>query len=50
MLGAMSISHWLIVIVLVALLFGGKNKISNLMQDLGKGLKEFKSASKELQE
>ncbi len=49
MLGAMSISHWLIVIVVIVLLFGGKNKISNLMQDFGKGLKEFRNSVKELE-
>lgn len=48
-MGTMSISHWLIVLVVVVLLFGGKNKISNLMQDLGKGLKEFKNGVKELE-
>ena len=48
-MGAMSISHWLIVIVVVVLLFGGKNKISGLMADLGKGLKEFKNGVKELE-
>jgi sec-independent protein translocase protein TatA len=48
-MGIMSISHWLIVLVVVVLLFGGKNKISSLMQDVGKGLKEFKNGMKELE-
>jgi sec-independent protein translocase protein TatA len=48
MIGAMSISHWLIVIMVVVLLFGGKNKISALMQDFGKGIKEFKNGVKEI--
>jgi sec-independent protein translocase protein TatA len=47
-MGAMSITHWLIVIVVIALLFGGKDKISHLMADLGKGIKEFKNGVKEI--
>ena len=36
----------IVIVVLVLLLFGGK-KIPELMKGLGKGIKEFKSASKE---
>ncbi|MFV0554639.1 MAG: twin-arginine translocase TatA/TatE family subunit [Mangrovibacterium sp.] len=36
----------IIIIVLVLVLFGGK-KIPELMRGLGKGMKEFKDASKE---
>ena len=36
----------IIIVVLVLLLFGGK-KIPELMRGLGKGIKEFKDASKE---
>ena len=36
----------ILIVVIVLLLFGGK-KIPELMKGLGKGIKEFKSASKE---
>jgi len=36
----------IIILVIVLLLFGGK-KIPELMKGLGKGMKEFKDASKE---
>lgn len=39
--------HWLIVLVVVLLLFGGKGKISSMMGDFGKGLKSFKKNMKE---
>ncbi|HEY0292390.1 MAG TPA: twin-arginine translocase TatA/TatE family subunit, partial [Hansschlegelia sp.] len=35
----MSITHWLIVGVLVLLLFGGRGKISDIMGDFAKGIK-----------
>jgi sec-independent protein translocase protein TatA len=41
-MGAFSIWHWVIVLVVVLILFGGKGKISSLMGDFGKGLKNFK--------
>ncbi|MFA5122396.1 twin-arginine translocase TatA/TatE family subunit [Zavarzinia sp.] len=41
-MGAMSMWHWLIVIALVVLLFGGRGKISELMGDVAKGVKSFK--------
>ena len=46
-MGAFSIWHWLIVLVVVLVLFGGKGKISSLMGDFGKGLKSFKKNMKE---
>lgn len=46
-MGAFSIWHWLIVLVVVLVLFGGRGKISSLMGDLGKGLKAFKSNIKD---
>lgn len=33
--------HWLIVILIIALLFGG-SRVGNLMGELGKGLRAFK--------
>ncbi len=41
-MGSFSVWHWLIVLAVVLLLFGGKNKISGLMGDFGKGLSAFK--------
>lgn len=40
-MGGFSLWHWLVVIILVMLLFG-RGRISDLMGDLGKGLKSFK--------
>ncbi len=44
----LALSPWeiAIIIAVILLLFGGK-KIPELMKGLGKGIKEFKSASKE---
>jgi len=39
-------TEWLIIALVILLLFGGK-KIPELMKGLGKGIREFKSASKE---
>ena len=41
-MGSLSIWHWLIVIAVVALLFGGRGKISDLLGDVAKGVKSFK--------
>jgi len=41
-MGSMSIWHWIIVIGVVLLLFGGRGKISELMGDFAKGIKSFK--------
>ena len=41
-MGSFSIWHWLVVLAVVLLLFGGSGKISNLMGDLAKGIKSFK--------
>jgi sec-independent protein translocase protein TatA len=46
-MGGFSLWHWLIVIAIIALLFGGKGKLSGLMGDLAKGIKAFKSGMKE---
>ena len=40
-MGAFSIWHWLIVLVVVLLLFG-RGKIPELMGDVAKGIKSFK--------
>lgn len=46
-MGTFSIWHWLIVLAVVLILFGGKGKISNIMGDFGKGLKNFKKGMKD---
>ena len=46
-MGSFSIWHWLIVLVVVALLFGGRGKLSGLMGDAAKGIKAFKDGLKE---
>ena len=46
-MGTFSIWHWLIVLVVVLILFGGRGKISQIMGDFGKGLKSFKKSVKD---
>ncbi len=46
-MGTFSIAHWLIVLVVVLILFGGRGKISSIMGDFGKGLKSFKKSMKD---
>ncbi len=46
-MGTFSIWHWLIVLAVVLILFGGGGKLSRLMGDFGKGLKSFKAGVKE---
>jgi sec-independent protein translocase protein TatA len=41
-MGGLSIWHWLVVLLVVLVLFGGGGKISNVMGDFAKGLKSFK--------
>ena len=47
LVGSFSIWHWLIVLVVVLLLFGGRGKIPNLMKDVGSGINAFKKGMKE---
>lgn len=46
-MGAMSIWHWAIVIVVALLLFGGRGKLSGLMGDAAKGIKAFREGLKD---
>ncbi len=46
LLFALGAPELIVIVVLVLLLFGGR-KIPELMRGLGKGIKEFKNASKE---
>jgi len=45
-MGSLSWVHWLIVIAVVALLFGGKGKLSGLMGDAAKGIRAFREGLK----
>jgi sec-independent protein translocase protein TatA len=42
-MGNFSLWHWLIVLAIMLLLFGGRGRISQFMGDLGKGLSAFKN-------
>ena len=46
-MGSFSIWHWLIVIIVVMLFFGGRGKISSLMGDFAQGIKAFKKGMTE---
>jgi sec-independent protein translocase protein TatA len=46
-MGTFSIWHWLIVLAVVLVLFGGSGKISSLMGDMAKGIKSFKKGLSE---
>jgi len=43
----MSIWHWILVLAVGLLLFGGRGKISELMGDFAKGIKSFKKGLSE---
>lgn len=45
-MGSMSISHWLIVAIVVLVLFG-RGRISETMADLGKGISNFRRGMSE---
>ena len=45
-MGSMSWIHWVIVIAVVALLFGGKGKLSGLMGDAAKCIRAFRDGLK----
>ena len=49
-MGTFSIWHWLIVLVVVLVLFGGRGKIPTLMGDVAKGIKSFKTNMKDQSE
>lgn len=46
-MGGFSIWHWLILIAVVAVLFGGKGKISGIMGDVASGIRNFKDGLKD---
>ena len=45
-MGALSIWHILLIVVVAALLFGGRGKISSLMGDTAKGIRAFRDGLK----
>lgn len=49
-MGSFSIWHWLIVLAVVLVLFGGGGKIPRLMKDLGQGITAFRKGLKENKE
>jgi sec-independent protein translocase protein TatA len=49
LIGMPSGSEWIILLVVVLLLFGGK-KIPELMKGIGKGIKGFKDGLKEIED
>ena len=46
-MGSMSIWHWILVLAVGLLLFGGRGKISGLMGDFAEGIKAFKKGMAE---
>lgn len=48
-MGAMGIGHWLIVLAIVLVVFGG-GKLGGVGKSLGQGIREFKDALRENEE
>lgn len=46
-MGTFSIWHWIIVLVVVLVLFGGGGKLSRIMGDAARGINAFKKGLKE---
>ncbi|WP_374569933.1 twin-arginine translocase TatA/TatE family subunit [Phenylobacterium sp.] len=46
-MGSFSIWHWLIVLAIAALVFGGRGKLSGIMGDAAKGIRAFRDGLKE---
>lgn len=46
-MGGLSIWHWIIVLIVVMVLFGGGGKLSRLMGDAARGINAFKKGLKE---
>jgi sec-independent protein translocase protein TatA len=45
-MGTFSIWHWLIVLVIIAIVFGGRGKLSGIMGDAAKGIRAFRDGLK----
>jgi sec-independent protein translocase protein TatA len=46
-MGTFSIWHWLIVLIVVMVMFGGRGKISSLMGDVAHGIRNFREGLKD---
>lgn len=46
-MGSLSVTHWLIFLVIALLVFGGSGRISSIMGDVAKGIKSFKKGMTE---
>lgn len=46
-MGGFSLWHWLILIAVVAVVFGGRGKISGLMGDVAHGIRNFREGLKD---
>lgn len=44
-MGSLSITHWIVVLIIV-LIFFGKDRIPGLMKDMGKGIRGFREGLK----
>lgn len=47
MMGGLSIWHWIAIIAVALLVFGGGGKLSGLMGDAAKGIKAFRDGMKD---
>jgi sec-independent protein translocase protein TatA len=45
-MGTFTIWHWLVVLVVVALVFGGRGRLSGIMGDAAKGIRAFREGLK----
>jgi len=45
-MGSFTIWHWLVVLVVVALVFGGRGRLSGIMGDAAKGIRAFREGLK----
>ena len=47
LVGTFSIWHWLIVLAVVVVLFGGRGRLSGIMRDVGVGITQFRRGLKD---
>lgn len=45
-MGSFSIWHWVVVLLVVVVLFGGRGKLSGIMGDAAKGIRAFQKGLK----
>ncbi len=45
-MGSFSLAHWIIVLIVVLILFGGRSRISNIMKEIGTGIRYFRQGLK----